>query len=217
MLFRSGINVGALLKDAANLDTLEGKGNVTLDVNAQGATVTAMKKALNGNAAIKLADGAIKGIDIAGAIRNAKAKLGSLTGTKTQGANAAEKTDFSEMSATFNIKNGVAHNNDLTGKSPLLRIGGEGDVDIGNENLNYVVKATVVATTAGQGGKELGDLRGITVPVKLSGPFSAPQYGIDFSGMLSGAAKAVVGNKVEDVKAKVQEQVGDRLKGLFGR
>ena len=121
------------------------------------------------------------------------------------------------MSATFNIKNGVAHNNDLTGKSPLLRIGGEGDVDIGNENLNYVVKATVVATTAGQGGKELGDLRGITVPVKLSGPFSAPQYGIDFSGMLSGAAKAVVGNKVEDVKAKVQEQVGDRLKGLFGR
>ena len=73
----TGINVGPLLKDAANFDSLEGKGNVTLDVSGQGNTVSAIKKALHGNAAIKLADGAIKGINIAGSIREAKAKLGA--------------------------------------------------------------------------------------------------------------------------------------------
>ena len=213
----TGINVGSLLKDAANFDALEGKGNVALDVSGQGNTVSAIKKALNGNAAIKLADGAIKGINIAGSIRDAKAKLGSLKGEKTQAASQTEKTDFSELSATFNIKNGVAHNNDLSGKSPLLRLGGEGDIDIGNENLDYLVKATVVATAAGQGGKELVDMKGLTVPVKLSGPFTAPQYKIDFSGIAASAAKAVVETKKEEIKAKVQEQVQDKLKGLFGR
>ena len=213
----TGINVGPLLKDAANFDSLEGKGNLSLDVSGQGNTMSAIKKALNGSAAIKLADGAIKGIDIAGSIRDAKAKLGSLKGDKTQAASQKEKTDFSELTASFTIKNGVAHNNDLSGKSPLLRLGGEGDIDIGNENLDYLVKATVVATAAGQGGKELGDLRGLTVPVKLSGPFTAPQYKIDFSGIAASAAKAVVETKKEEIKAKVQDQVQDKLKGLFGR
>jgi len=213
----TGINVGPLLKDAANFEMLEGKGNVSLDVSGQGSTVSALKQALKGNAAIKLTDGAIKGINIAGSIRDAKAKLGALKGEKTQAASQTEKTDFSELTATFNIKNGVAHNSDLAGKSPLLRLGGEGDIDIGNEKLDYLVKATVVGTAAGQGGKELAELKGVTVPVRLTGSFTAPQYKIDFGGIAAGAAKAVVESKTEEIKAKAQDQIKDKLKGLFGR
>ncbi len=213
----TGISVGPLLKDAANFDSLQGKGNVSVDVSGQGATVSAIKKALNGNAAIKLNDGAIKGIDIAGSIRNAKAKLGALRGEQNQAASQAEKTDFSELAATFSIKNGVAHNSDLAAKSPLLRLGGEGDIDLGNENLNYLVKATVVATAAGQGGKEIADLSGVTVPVRLTGPFTSPQYKIDFAGIAAGAAKAVVEKKKEEIKTQVQDKLKDQLKGLFGR
>ncbi|MEO7725979.1 MAG: AsmA family protein [Burkholderiales bacterium] len=213
----TGINVGPLLKDAANFDSLQGKGNITLDVSGQGHTVPEIKKTLNGSAAVKLVDGSIKGINIAASIRDAKAKLGSLRGEKTQAANQADKTDFSELSATFNIKNGVAHNKDLSGKSPLLRLGGEGDIDIGNEKLDYLVKATVVATAAGQGGKELVDLKGVTVPVRLTGPFNAPQYKIDFASIATNAAQALVETKKEEIKAKVEDQIKDRLKGLFGR
>src|SRR3989338_3766174 len=52
-----GVAVGPLLVDAINNDMLEGKGTVSVDVKTQGATVGALKKALNGNAAINLADG----------------------------------------------------------------------------------------------------------------------------------------------------------------
>ena len=55
-----------MLRDAANIDTLDGKGNVSVDLTTQGATVDALKKALNGTAAVNLADGSLKGIDIAG-------------------------------------------------------------------------------------------------------------------------------------------------------
>ena len=35
-----------------------------------------------------------------------------------------QKTDFSEMSASFKIAGGVAQNDDLKAQSPFLRLGG---------------------------------------------------------------------------------------------
>ncbi|HXV10131.1 MAG TPA: AsmA family protein [Burkholderiales bacterium] len=227
----SGVDIGPLLKDAAEFDTLEGRGNVTLDVSGRGGTVSALKKALNGTAAIRLTDGAIKGIDIAATLRDVKSKLGALRGQHTQSASGSQKTDFSELTGTFNIKNGVARNNDLQGKSPLLRLSGEGEVDIGQELLNYLVKASVVATSKGQGGRDVSDLTGITVPVRLTGSFAKPSYSIDFSGVAGDLAK-------REIQRQLERQLGggtapkegaapsspsgggslkDQLKGLLGR
>lgn len=216
----AGINVGPLLKDATGKETLEGRGNVSLDVGAAGATVTQIKKALNGNARLELRDGALHGINIAQTIRNAKAKLGELRGNPPpQGGtgNASEKTDFSELSGSFKIANGVAHNEDLSLKSPLLRIGGKGDVDIGNDRLDYLVQATIVSNLQGQGGPELQTLKGLTIPVRLSGPFAAIGYSVDFQGLVKGLAQQKIDEKKEEVKEKAREQIKDQLKGLFGK
>src|SRR4029077_6676042 len=96
-----------------------------------------------------------------------------------------QKTDFSELIATFTIKNGIAHNSDLDVKSPFVRIAGEGDVNIPEDSLNYVVKASVVSTMAGQGGKERGDVAGLTLPVRVYGPYSAIKYQLEFSQMFT--------------------------------
>src|SRR5690606_1168952 len=113
------IAIGPLMVDAINNDMLSGTGSVNVDVTTQGASVNALKKGLAGNAALNLADGAVKGVDIAGSIRDIKSKVNFL---KTQETNAdkSKKTDFSELTATFTIKNGVAHNEDLTMKAPVL-------------------------------------------------------------------------------------------------
>jgi AsmA protein len=222
----SGINVGPLLKDLTGHDRLEGRGNVTLDVTSHGATVSALKKALNGSAAVHLTNGAVKGIDLAAVIRNAKAKLASFKGEQVQQNNDTQKTDFSELKASFKITNGVAHNQDLDLKSPLVRVGGNGDVNFVNNTINYLAKASIVATTAGQGGKELADLRGITIPVRVTGALASPQYGIDFGALAKGAVEQ---KAKEKLKEKLEERLGgsksgsgggslgDKLKGLFGR
>jgi AsmA protein len=203
-----GISIGPLLKDAMDYDTLEGKGSVALDVTTRGDTVTAMKKALDGKAALNLTDGAVKGINIAETIRNFKAKLGALKGQQTQAADKTQKTDFTELKASFIIKNGVAHNDDLSLKSPLLRLTGAGDINIGEDSLNYLAKASVVESGKGQGGAELASLKGVTIPVRISGPFKSPQYNLDFGA----AATEVVKQKAEEaVKGKLQ----DKLKGLL--
>ncbi len=216
----SKVNVGPLLKDVLDKDILEGQGNIALDVATAGATVTQLKKALDGSAKIELKDGAVKGINLAAAIRSAQSMLTGAGGgaASQQGtASAQDKTDFSEFGASFKIANGVAHNEDLALKSPLIRVGGKGDINIGEDRVDYTVSATVVPTLAGQGGPELQALKGLTIPVKLSGPYTAIGWKIDYAGMVSGVAKQKIDEQKEQLKTKVQDQLKERLKGLLGK
>ena len=215
------VAIGPVLRDFAQQDRLEGKGNVALDVTTAGATVNAMKRALAGTAKVNLKDGSIKGINIGEVIRKARNALGGGgSPAAAQGETSGKpQTDFTELSASFNIKNGIAHNEDLDAKAPLFRLGGAGDINIPDSSLNYTVKASIVATSQGQGGKERDRLAGLTVPVRLSGTFDDLKYDVDMRGMASQAAKSEVGEKLKD---KVEERLKDdklkdKLKGLLGR
>lgn len=205
----TGINIGPLLRDAMGRDALEGRGNVTLEVQTAGQLPSALKRALAGTASFRLEDGAVKGINLADTFRKAKSMLGSKS-AQEQGASSGDKTDFSEMTASFVIRNGVAHNDDLSAKAPFLRLGGSGDIDIGAGNLNYLAKAAVVNTSGGQGGKDLESLAGLTIPVRLSGPFDAVKYKIEFGSVATDAVKQKV---QETLKSGVQ----DKLKNLLKR
>jgi AsmA protein len=202
------VALGALLRDVAQKDVLEGRGTVTADVHTAGPTPAAMRKALAGNARVQMKDGAIKGINLAESARNAKAALGG----KAAKADPSQKTDFSEAGATFNIKNGVAHNDDLKVQSPFLRIGGSGNLDIGNNGIDYLAKTTLAATSKGQGGRDVSNVAGVTIPVKLSGALDNPDWHVDYSALLGGAA----GGVTETVK-KGASSVGDAVRGLFKR
>jgi AsmA protein len=204
-----GVAIGPLLRDALNNNLLEGRGDVALDVQTGGATVSAMKKTLTGTAKLALRDSGLKGVNLGELLRKAKSLRGS-NPPPEQGAGPAERTDFTELEASFVIKNGVAHNDDLSAKSPLLRLAGSGDIDIGANSVDYVLKASVVASSGGQGGKELAELRGVTVPVKITGPLDAPRFRAD----LGAAAGDAVKQRAEE---KLKERVQDRLKGLLRR
>ena len=219
-----GVAIGPLLKDLTGNDALQGRGNVTLDVNTAGATVGVMMKSLAGSARMELKDGAVRGINVAQVIRSAKALArggsggAAATGGSSDGKAAkGDATDFSELTASFRIAQGVARNDDLAAKSPLLRVGGSGDIDLGASRIDYTVKATIVATLEGQGGPELQGLRGQTVPVKLSGPFSAIGWRIDFAAMAKEAAQSKVEEKREALKEDAKRRLGDKLRGLLGK
>jgi uncharacterized protein involved in outer membrane biogenesis len=213
------VSIGPLMVDAINNDMLSGTGSVNIDVTTQGNTVSALKKALDGNAALNLTDGAIKGVDIAGSIREIKSKVNVLK--KETGADKSKKTDFSELTATFNIKNGVAHNEDLAMKAPVLRLAkgdSRGDIDIGNEKINYLAKPTVVKSLKGQGGADLDELSGIAIPVKITGTFAQPKYGMDFAAIGVALAQSKLLDKVGGEKgAAVKELIsGDKVEGIKG-
>ena len=202
------VAIGALLRDFAQKDVLEGRGSVTLDVQASGGTVTALKKALAGSARLEMKDGAIKGVNLADSARNVKSALGA----KQTKPDASQKTDFSELSASFKIAGGVARNDDLKAASPFLRLGGAGNLDIGNNTIDYLAKATLAATTKGQGGRDVANVTGVTIPVKLSGALDNPNWNVDYTALLGSGA----GGVTEPVK-KGASGIGDSVRGLFKR
>jgi AsmA protein len=210
----SGISIGPLLRDAADTDVLEGRGSLALDLTTQGNVASAMKRALDGSARLQLKDGAVKGIDLAAAVRSVRAVLG---GKDVEGrATGQEKTDFSELSASFTVKDGVAHNKDLDLKSPFIRVTGAGSLNIPQETLDYVVKTSIVGTMKGQGGADIAELRGLTIPVRVAGAFDQLTYKVEFSQMVRGATR----EQLEAVKKQgteaLKEAARSKLDELLG-
>ena len=205
----NGVTIAPLLKDAADLDLAEGKGNVVLDLATRGNTVSALKKALNGTVSVNLANGAVKGINLTKLVQGIQ-NLSLDTRTETLGVDKNEKTEFSEFKASFKVHNGVAHNDDLSVKSTVLRLSGNGDIDIGHDNMNYNAKAILAKTEHGRTG---------TLPVNVSGPFDALKFKVDYGALLVDVAKQKLDEKKEkakeDAKARLQEELKKSLKGLF--
>ena len=98
-----------------------------------------------------------------------------------------------------------------------MRVEGAGNIDIGEDRLDYLVKTTIVSTLQGQGGPELQALKGLTVPVRLSGPFTSIGYQVDFTGLAENLVRKQLDSRKDEIKGRVEDQLKGKLKGLFGR
>jgi AsmA protein len=111
-------------------------------------------------------------------------------------------------------------------KAPILRLAkgdSHGDIDIGNETINYLAKPTIVKSLKGQEGADLDSLAGFTIPVKITGTFSSPKYGMDFAAIGTALAKSNLLDKVGgDKGAVVKDLLGggsktDALNSLLSK
>ena len=203
-----GVEGRPLLKDAADLDWLDGKAKITAGVTGQGKNQSAIMNSLGGSADIAITDGAIVGVNIPGMLRNAgQGKFGGLSSEPT------EKTDFSEMSSSWAINNGVARNSDLKLVGPLIRVTGDGAVKLGERAIDYTLKTKIVSDARGQGGPI--DIGGLEVPLKVQGPWEKPKFAPDLKGVFKDPDKAVETIKEigKQFKGKDAKEV---LRGLFG-
>ncbi len=222
----TGIQAGPLLADAAGFDKLSGAGDLELAVNATGVSEAAMVKSAQGGGAFAFKNGAIKGFNLGAMVRKVEGAFLDASAGKQQ------QTDFSELTATFKIKDGVATNDDLFMLSPLFRVTGKGQTSLPARTVNYRVEPKAVASTTGQGGAT--DLSGVAVPVLITGPWHDLSYAPDLSGMALDAIKGVAGGAADIVKdpGKAVEGVlkdgagavggaadgaAKQLKGLFGK
>lgn len=207
------IQMSALLADTASAGRLAGKGSIALDVSAEGSSVSAWRKALNGRASLALVRGSIAGIDLRAALLEGRSELGTRNAARVRETKFTEKTEFSELKATFNIKDGDAIGNSFEMRSPLIKTTGEGDITLGSGNLNYRLNAVVSSSVNRRTAGELAELKGVTVPICVSGSFAAPSIALDFASASGGnvarlsaanAAKAVATSQASSSKGKAR-------------
>lgn len=217
----NGVQAEPLLKDAMDIDRLLGTGQAEIQVSSSGGSQAALMQALNGKGAVKFENGAIKGINLAAMMRNvASAFLDAQAGR-------SEQTDFSELSGSYVIANGIVTNKDLSLQAPLLRVSGAGTVNLPQRSMNYRLEPKIAATTQGQGGRQ--DTLGLELPVVVSGPWDNLSYKPDLSGVLSNPQNAIEGlrgilggqggssgSSSGAAETKPASPI-DQLRGLFGR
>jgi AsmA protein len=205
-----GFQVGDYLKAVMDKDVLQGAADVSADLRLTAADADTIKRSLNGTAAFKFGEGALKGINIPDLIRRAKA---TLSGQSLPPA-SDQTTDFTELSGTANIVNGLVSNKDLIMKSPLLRIGGDGNANLPQEQVDYLVTAKLVASMTGQGGDDLKDLVGVPLPIRITGSFTEPDWKLDLKSVLEEKVKSQAKGVVDQVMKNPQEALKDPKKLL---
>jgi AsmA protein len=199
-----GVNVRPLLQTLAQSDLLEGKGDLEVEVQGRGLSEQALRSQMQGKVSLKLSDGALHGINLAEMIREARA---TLTGKGVEQVKEARKTDFSTFTASFQIANGVARTDDIQLFAPALRVKGEGQTALVPETLDFLFLTSIVESSKGQGGKDVDELKEITIPVRIGGHWQAPSYRLDVKALLGN-------NKLLEEKARKEAERG--LKKLLG-
>ncbi|WP_323944370.1 AsmA family protein [Aeromonas caviae] len=199
-----GVDVRPLLQTLAQTDLLEGKGDLEVQVQGSGLSEQALRSRMQGKVNLKLSDGALHGINLAEMIREARA---TLTGKGADQVKEVRKTDFSALTASFQIANGIARSDDIQLFAPALRVKGQGQTALVPETLDFLFLTSVVESSKGQGGKTVDELKDITIPVRIGGHWQAPSYKLDVKELLSN-------NKVLEEKARKEAERG--LKKLLG-
>ncbi|HAS8512264.1 AsmA family protein [Vibrio vulnificus] len=212
-----GVQVQPLLVDVAQNDKLEGTGNIDVDVKGSSLTPSGIQKNLVGTVEINFADGAVSGINVAQMIRENYAKI---KGKKLDATDGVQKTDFSSMTATLTLNKGKVTTNNMHMQSPLLRIRGKGEANYINQTVDFTVSTSIVGSLEGQGGKDIDELRDVTIPINISGSWADPKFKLVFDDVLKQKAQKEIDRGVEKLTDKIKDEktkeaVDGLLKGLF--
>ena len=197
------VQAGPLLTDLMGEERLTGTTIVKMNVTSSGMEPESIKRNLNGKISFGFYDGAIKGVNIAKMIRDA---FNVLKG-RPKSADGPLQTDFAELLGTLDITNGVAHNKDLILKSPLLRVNGEGEINLRDDTLDYLLKASLVDTLKGQGGASADELLNIPAPVRITGSLQDPKYQLDVKELAQALAEGQLKEPVKKVEESIKKQL----------
>ncbi|MEX3314587.1 AsmA family protein [Sulfitobacter sp. PS-8MA] len=180
-----GVQMRNLLEDAAGVTRFTGAGDAELSFLGSGQTVAAIMRSLSGEGRLALGRGTIAGIDLDALLGSIDAKGGS--------------TVFDSAEATFDIAEGVLHNDDLRVLLLNFNASGEGRVDLGARRIDYTVTPKALRVNAARGG--------LAVPVRITGPWADPKVKPDLRAAIDLNFREEKQRAEDVVRRKVQEEL----------
>ena len=206
----TGVSIGALLADMSETSNIAGIGNVSIRATARGNTADALLEQLKGSASFELDDGTYLGTDLWHEIRTARARLRD---KPLPAAPENPQTQLTEFGGTVDFDSGTLRSEDFTAKLPFMRLTGSGVVNILDSTLDYTLRARVVETPVFDGGEELDNLTGKTLPVRLTGSFDSPRVTIDVGELAQDLAEDKLREKQAEVEDRLRKKLREKLGG----
>jgi AsmA protein len=201
----AGLETQPLLADLAGWDRLVSTGDLELEFLGVGNSIAEIMASLEGQGAVEMGQGELRGLDIAGMLRTLDPGF----------VGEGQKTIFDGMAGTFAIAGGVLRNTDLKLVAPYLTAAGTGEIGLGDRDLDYRIRPTALAAEDGTGG--------VMVPLQITGPWADPTFRLDLESIarekMEAEAKAAeerLKASAKDAEARAKAELEARLKDELG-
>lgn len=202
------IQVEPLLLALTGEGRARGKSSLRAKLNSTGMTMPAVLAALNGSAQLQIRDGAVRGIDAVQTLRQVQELVRNVTRGDIQSPamrfDKGTETAFSRFDAELGFSNGQAAVNKLDLVSPAVRVtqGKPASIDLVNRQMDVVVNLRVSGNANDT--RDLLNLRGVTVPLRITGQLDKPSYQVQWKDIAGTAVR-------EAVKSGLLELLGNQL------
>lgn len=204
-----GVQLGALAQAMFEQDNISGTINGSFKLSGRGSDLAAIQRDLDGDISFELVDGAWEGTDIWYELRRARAAIKQEPAPEPQ---LPARTQFSQVRASGPVRNGVFSNNDLLAELPFMQLIGKGSVNLVEATVDYRISARVFDNPELIGddisADELKDFTKTVIPIRVSGPLTAPSITPDVGKLLEEQVK-------KEVEDKIKDKLEDKFKDLF--
>lgn len=199
------VNLGSMMKAMYDVEDISGTINGQFVLQGTGQTLSAIQRDLDGSMAIELADGAWEGTDVWHQLRSARAMFRQ---EPVPEPTLPARTEFTTVSATGVVADGIFTNNDFDAELPFLQLSGAGIVDLGTSEVNYAMEVRVFDRPefmSGATAEELADFTETVVPLKITGTLDSLSVKPDIEGIFRA-----------QVEEAIEEKAGELLNRLLG-
>jgi AsmA protein len=198
------VDVARLALAMFEQENITGTMSGNFKLTGRGKDMVEVQQTLDGNLSFELKDGIYEGTDVWYELRRARALLKKETPPEPT---LPARTKFTSVTATGVVTDGIMRNDDLVADLPFMQLTGKGDVDLPAGTVDYDLRARVFAkpeAMEGVAAEEIEDLTKAVIPLKISGPLTAPKVRPDVEELLR-----------QRVEEEVKDMLQDKLKDLF--
>lgn len=217
----SSVAAGPLLTTLASFDKLTGTGGVSINLDANGSTISQIVNQLDGTVQLNLQNGALKGVNLGQLVRTAStlseqlasgnltlASLGTVVSPQAE-------TDFTAFNASLDISDGIGRIGQMKLANSVLDVTGTGQINLGGRTLDLRLVPAVDRT--GSGSASTVQLNGIPIPLRVSGNWAAPSFSPDFSGVQAALRQQIRDQAVDRLSERLDGDLGSIVSGALGR
>lgn len=200
------MQVGSLLLDAFGNDYLAGKGNVDLNLKAQGATGQERLNALEGGLTVDLHDGSWRSVDLDQSVRDINEAVRNAFGGQIPlllpQSDPLRRTVLNRLQGSLDIKKGQATFRNLRATTPILTVTAAkgATLDLVNQQADVTLQARLNHNNlAVEERKSFQDLRNVLIPIHISGPWTGLSYQIQWKDIASNSIKKALQDGLLDL------------------
>lgn len=205
------VDAGSLLQGAGLTERVTGTGSLRADLAAADVEAEALLASLGGTASLSLADGELRGIDIAAILRAARA--GSSEQALAEAQQAQPVTAFERLDALIRFDRGVGTNDDLELVAQEFTVRGGGTVDLVGSEVDYRLEVWLVEDGTSGGERTFEP---VPIPLRIRGALDSPRVSVDTDALMKAEARRQIQREAEERGIEARDARG-ALEGLLRR